>query len=831
MRRRIALASTGILLTASVTAAVTAPSAVADSPGRTEVASVGAAGNGSAGAASSPAVSADGTQVAFESRAALDPVVAPGSPYNVYVRDRRSPAHTVLISRALPTTYLASRGSAVPVRTAAGAETGGDGDSIHPSISATGRYVAFESVAGNLRDGFGRPLRRVVICDRDPDDDGVFDELGPDGVMDFGYLYLGPPPAGANVAAGSDPTLSAAGTTVAWRDQQPGATDARIAVTRVVLDPQGRPLTPDPAGFRYPELEGSPGAPRVSADGSQVAFTTGVCPALLACTAGSVQVFDLESEQTTRVDYLPDGNLSGTAEHPAISGSGRLIAYEHTPEPGVPPVTVVVDRDPAGSGRLGPGPDAPVTSSIASRDSSGQPAEGRAPTLSADGRYLAFESSATDLYGDSPGSGPTAIVLRDLTVDAARDKAGLPRLTGDLGSPAASGCAKTVCPAEGPSTSPGLSADGSVLVFTSAGDDLVSPNCCAGSAFVRIFQPRVIAAPTAFGTVPVSGTATRAIVVAHSGFGPLTITKIYVSGDAGFQTGAAENCVGATLHGSETCVVTVDFRPGSSGPKQAVLRVEQRDGTVTDVPLTGAAEAGPTVSPTGPPTAPGPGPGSGPGSGSGSQGGLVVTPEPLDFGGDQPALVPIGQRTVQIRNAATIPITVAAIAVLDGPRFIPGDFAVVRTKCTQRRLEPGGACSADVQATPQLPGQRSGVLAITATDPAYTRLIPLTAQAAQPLVVVNPAVVRANRVTTVTGQNFPPGRPITLTATTPGSHLSAKAVTGPDGRWTTPLIVFPQTGTGTWPVIATVDGTAIRAQAPVLVVPASYQPPDFTSRR
>jgi Tol biopolymer transport system component len=797
----------GLLIAA---ASLVAPPAVAISPGTTEAVSVGAAGNESAGPASSPAISADGEQVAFESTAAFDPVVRPGSPYNVFVRDRRKPGHTVLISRGLPITTFASRGNAAPLRATAAVEEGGNDDSLHPTISATGRYVAFETSASNLRDGFGRSVRRIVVCDRDPDNDGVFDELRPDGLMDFAYVYLGDP----YVAGGTDPSLSAAGTAIAWRQQVSETATTRIAVAQLVLDPQGHPLPPDPEALRYPEAEGVVGPPQLSADGKQVVFVAGGCAALVSCPdpAGSLQGYDIAADRTTRVDYLPGGGFSGTAKHPAISRTGRFIAYEHLLPPAGPVVTVMVDRESAGV----------PSASIASRDLAGQPAEGMAPALSADGRYLAFESSSDGMHADAQGIGRTAIVLRDPVLDTSREKAGLPRLAGELGSPAAVSCSGEICPAVGPSESPRLSADGSVLVFTSAGDDLLAPPCCTGAVFARVFQPRVADQTAVFGTTQVGTTLTRTITLQYSGFGPLTIGAIQVRGDSEFVAGAAENCVGATLHASDMCQVAVAFTPTSAGLKQSVLRIEQGDGTVTELPLRGEGDLGP-ADPSTPPDSPAP-----PGTLSG---GLVVTPDPLDFGGARPAFVPIGARTVEVRNQATVPITIASADILTGPRFIAGDFTVVETTCTARTLAPGDTCTVELQATPQAPGPRSGVLTITPTDPAYARLVALGSRAAEPTLVVNPAVVRTNRVTQISGQNFPSRRSVTITVTTPGSRLRTTTVTGPDGRFTAPVVVFPQTSAGTWPVVASVDGTTIRAKGTVLVVPGSYQPPDFTSRR
>ena len=77
----------------------------------------------------SPSISSDGRYIAMRTNAALDPNDT-NKTDDVYVLDRTTGKHT-----------LASKSSAGRV---------GNGKSLHPTISANGRYVVFESVASNL---------------------------------------------------------------------------------------------------------------------------------------------------------------------------------------------------------------------------------------------------------------------------------------------------------------------------------------------------------------------------------------------------------------------------------------------------------------------------------------------------------------------------------------------------------------------------------------------------------------------------------------------------------------------------------------------------------
>jgi hypothetical protein len=617
--------------------------------------------------------------------------------------------------------------------------------------------------------------------------------------------------------AGTEPTLSADGGMIAWLEQPPGTTRQNVVVARLLKDTAGRLTPPRPDTFRRTSLEDVGHAwPQLSADGQHLVFATSDCESALACLPGSetVQVFDLGPGQTHRVDLLPGGGFSGQAGRPSISGTGRSVAYEHRLGLSGPVATVVVARDPADG--------VPVSASIASRDTDGQAREGRTPALSADGRYLAFVSAADKMHTDAQGTGRQAIVLRDLTLDRAREHAGLPRLAGELGSPADDpACERTagaVCPASGPSGSPRLAADGSVVTFTSAGDDLVGEPCCAGAVFARVLQPRIDSTTTDFGAVQVGSSVTRTVVLRHTGFGPLPVSSLSLVGpDAeAFTLTGAENCTGAILNATETCSVGVSFTPTAAGSRQASLRLHHPDGTADDLALIAKGTEPPAGEPPEPP---------------GPAGQLVITPDPLDFGGTRPALVTLGPRTVEVRNAAAVPIVIRSVGLLEGPRFTVGDFAISRTTCTGRSLAPGTSCSIEVTTTPQNGGQRSGVLAVTTGDPAYSRLIILRSAAAQPVLQVNPGVVRMNRVATVTGQNFPPARAVTLVLATPGTRLLVNTVASSAGAISAALVVFPQTSSGTWPVLASVGGTSVSAQAPVLIVPGSYQPPGFTSRR
>lgn len=103
----------------------------------------GAAGNG---ASFNPAVSADGSVIAFRS-AATDLVAGDlNGQWDIFVRDRNSGA----------TTRASVRSD--------GGEA--DGRSLQPSISDDGRFVAFRSMASNLVDGDSNARADIFVHDR-----------------------------------------------------------------------------------------------------------------------------------------------------------------------------------------------------------------------------------------------------------------------------------------------------------------------------------------------------------------------------------------------------------------------------------------------------------------------------------------------------------------------------------------------------------------------------------------------------------------------------------------------------------------------------------------
>jgi hypothetical protein len=844
-----------VALLASVTVVLVAGSAAAVvSPGVTELLSVRDDGSqaeqdGEFGGAEDAVVSGDGRYVAFDDWTPLDPLAASFT-QNVYVRDRRTPGHTVLISRGIPAPVTSASTEAVTPRDSS--EAPANGSSSTPSISATGRYVVFQTNATNIPDGhsttgFSFGNQDVVICDRDPDGTGTLDHRRPDGSMNYRYTIVGRLDIGEDEIrdfSNGSPTISSDGTTVSW-EQSPVEQEApeTVVVAHLAKAADGDLTAPDPSQYIQARTsftghqEADALEPRLSADGRHVTFMAR-CP---ECATSEVplpgetmalDVEDLVGQRTFRVDVDAKGApRDGIPGLPAVSGDGRVVAFQEGPTNEIgPPQVIVVDRDPDHDGQLGPGGGRRITTTVVSANRTGGVGEGQEPALSTDGRYISFDTNGADMSngvdtssddgeGDGssgpPGSGSTGlnrqIVVRDLVVDAARVAARQPRLPAELASPSVgTQCGRGLtCAGDRSSVRPSVDADGGVVAFASSADDLVQADSNGSDdVFARHFQPTLAAAGVHFGTVPFGGSGTASVTVREVGFGPVRVTRIAVTGKDGrdFTVFPAENCTGTVLHETETCVVSLRFVPSGGGARSAGLDLF-RSGATTPVVVPVAGGVGPALDT------------------------FRATPDPLAFPGSRLALAASAPGVVTVTNTGLAGFTIRTVTVLGGPHLFPGDYRITVDRCTGVTLAPEGTCRVTVLDIPRGSGVRRGALRFDDTSGGGPHLVGLTATGTTPTVRVSPAVVTAGRVTMVTGTGWPSGGQVTLALPTlPGNH-ALTATAGLDGTFSAPLVMFEHAATGTWTVDGTATGTSLTASTTLLVVLGTYQPPGFTTRR
>lgn len=296
--------------------------------------------------------------------------------------------------------------------------------------------------------------------------------------------------------------------------------------------------------------------PSVAADGSSVAFES---EAVLAAgdSNGSSDIYQW-SASGDRVQRISSGvagaQTNGPSHAPSSSGDGGVVAFSSTAtnltgDPGLGGTASQVfawQRD-TGSAVL-----VSAASAGAGSGSSGD------PSVSQDGRIVAFDSGAPDLViGDSNGS--TDIFLRNLakavTIRASLDRSGRE--------------------VSGASRRPSVSADGRAVAFDSTSRALV-PKDTNGDrdVFVRDLPPVILAAPNPldFGTVALGVPSTQFLEVLSIGWAPVAMATSTLDGPSVEDFVIADDgCVGLRLDYGDSCLIAVLDVPLAPGPQSATL--------------------------------------------------------------------------------------------------------------------------------------------------------------------------------------------------------------------------------------------------------------------
>jgi Tol biopolymer transport system component len=309
----------------------------------------------------SVSLSADGRFVAFASYARLAPADR-NDTSDIYVLDRDTGGVTV---------------ESIAPDAAAGSPII---HAEHARISADGRYVVFESIAGLPYD---LPRPEVVLRDR---------WSGTSRVVSAG-------PNGTAADAGSrSPAISADGRIVAFASAATnlvGGHDANGVGEDIYLVDVAtggvRRASVDSAG-RQP-ASGASFDPSLSADGRYVAFTSTAFGAAAERTMCHVYVRDTQRGVTTRISAAGEGSApNGPSAHATISGDGRYVAFVSaasnlTSDDRNRADDVFLHDRTAGSTML---------ISRSARRGAGNGASVN-PAIAPDGRMVVFQSEASDL--------------------------------------------------------------------------------------------------------------------------------------------------------------------------------------------------------------------------------------------------------------------------------------------------------------------------------------------------------------------------------------------------------------------------------------------------
>ncbi len=154
------------------------------------------------------------------------------------------------------------------------------------------------------------------------------------------------------------------------------------------------------------------------------------------------------------------GPTTGDVGAPAISADGRFVAFASSASNLVAGDTNGVQDVYVRDRTLG------VTERVSVADQSGAQGDGRSfhPSISADGRFVAFASLATNLVGNPDTNGVHDIYVRDRATGRTR-----------LASLVAAGHPTTGSAASGNSYGPSISAEGGHVAFYSEAEDLLPP--------------------------------------------------------------------------------------------------------------------------------------------------------------------------------------------------------------------------------------------------------------------------------------------------------------------------------------------------------------------
>jgi len=328
----------------------------------TQLISISSGGTAANDASGRPSVSADGRYVAFWSYASdLVPNDTNGVA-DIFVRDRLT-GTTEIVS-------VASGGALA------------NGECRNPSISADGRYVAFQSVATNLVPGDTNGVSDVFVRDRSAGTT-VRVSVGAGGAQGDGASQNGRISANGRFVAFDSyattlvvPATSTIGQ-VFVRDTSLGTTEC-VSV-----------------GFDGNYGDDDCANPSISQDGRCIAFESVAANIVPDDTNGVKDIFvrDRLLGATVRASTAADGTQAdGYSRNGVVSADGRYVVYDSDAtnlEPGLTMTTKNVylyDRMVGTTERV----------SVAIGGGAGDGASSN-PSISADGRFVAFATSATNL--------------------------------------------------------------------------------------------------------------------------------------------------------------------------------------------------------------------------------------------------------------------------------------------------------------------------------------------------------------------------------------------------------------------------------------------------
>ncbi len=430
-RIRIRKTKRSVLLGAAMAAVVAAPAlAAGPTTERVSVRANGIEGNGSSYGC---AISGDGRFVGYATAAS-----------NIVNNDENNRSDVVLFDREAKTPELVS------VRTNG---TQGDNSSQEPSVSHTGRYVAFSTRASNLAiKGDRNGATDVFVHDRST---GKTNRVSITSDLKE-----------AN-ASSYDPFISANGRYVAFTSAATnlavkGDTNRRTDIfvhDRSTLKTNRVSIRSD-----LKQANGDSFSSSISSDGRLVVFASYASNLVPNDTNNSTDVFvyNRATRRTTRLSIASNGTqANGSSGQPMISPDGAWVAFSSL-------ASNLVANDGNKAADIFVHEIATGTTTRVSTGPAGTESDGSSylPAISEGGRYIAFQSYATNLVAGDTNGGKDTWRGADIFVHD--------RATGRTERVSVSSTGEEANgPSEDPGDDPSISADGRFVCFASAASNLV----------------------------------------------------------------------------------------------------------------------------------------------------------------------------------------------------------------------------------------------------------------------------------------------------------------------------------------------------------------------
>lgn len=400
-----------MMLAATIAAAIPLEAVAYPRPGDTEAVSGGAGGVPANADSRNPSINVDGRTVAFVSSASNLVAGDTNERADAFVRDRDAAA----IER-------------VSLNTDGAEAVGG---TLSVSVSADGRHVAFDSIAGNLVPGDNNGTWDVFVRDRER---AVTERVS-----------VGPAGAQAD-GASHHPAISADGRYIAFHSEATDLTaDDTNATTDVFVHDRATGVTERVSvGLDGGNGDGYAFRPAVSGDGRFVTFWSSSSNLVAGDTNGMSDVFvrDRAAGTTERVSLAGDGTeTNGHSYDTSISVDGRYVAFQSWASNLVPgdtnegPDIFLHDRVDGTTERVSVGTDGGEAGN-----------HSFAPSVSADGRFVSFTSLASDLVPDDTNQAPDVFV-RDRhagTTERVSVRADGSQVDGNAAAPSLSADGRTV---------------------------------------------------------------------------------------------------------------------------------------------------------------------------------------------------------------------------------------------------------------------------------------------------------------------------------------------------------------------------------------------------